>query len=639
MSKCHVRELRNLYKHLFEDARTAFPTLETEFDSDITRLQNAVEQRGLQVYLVDLPAIGKHLDRCLADGQYKLSGLPLTKRYSGRVVIPKFLRGLYLLIFERHGCLKEDPSIEAIVFLRQILYAAKKTVLNCGKEKVDDEVKNFHLVDDLLPEPSSFWDRTVEDSDYYRIEEPGFAASPTIHQQFSEETAGCRLLRRFLVNTDRVSALMCAALGRYEPSEWSFRHGPGAISQVTGPTNKYSWTSWSEHLERVFPIADCGYHNHSSWASNCSDSISGSDPSSRLIAVPKTFSGPRLIAAEPSEHQWCQQNIWHYMDSRVKNSWIGSFISFRDQSRNQRLCLEGSLDGALCTVDLSAASDRVSCLVVENLFRSNPNLLFALRASRTRRITQTITRKCASERKLRKFSTMGSAVTFPVESLAFLVFALAAVSTVRGTRISRSSDLLALSEEVSVYGDDIVIPADCRELFVEALELLWFKVNEAKSYWTGQFRESCGVDSFRGCNITPVYWKRPYDGKPESLASVVETRNNFYKKWYMSTSSYLASTVQGNNVLPVPIDSGVFGLVSRVSPPPSVYKTRWNEELQRVEVSGAVLLARQRKTPTNDDSALFQYFTEAPSPHTKWVHGVSQRPSTKVRRGWVANLI
>jgi len=637
MSKCHVRELRNVYTCLFRDACKAFPTLETDFERDLTRLQRLVEQRGLGVYLRDLPAVGKHFDRCLANGQYNLSGLPLTKRFSARVVIPKFLRGLYLLIFDESGLLKEDCCTEAILFVRQICFAAKKAEYPCSRESVDDAVADFFAVDLELPELDSFWTIEVGSPYYDLVEEPGFRFSALLQERLPEDDSRKRFeLQLFLTNLDTVSRLVATTLGSYDPLEWRFRHGPGAISQITGPTNKYSWSSWSDILERVYPIADCGYHNFCSWADKCKNAeVSSNEPTSRLIAVPKTYSGPRLIAAEPGEHQWCQQNCWDYLCNRVSGTWIGRLVSFRDQSRNQALCTLGSETGTLATVDLSAASDRVTCHVVAQMFRSNPTLLRALRASRTRRITQAISEKSEESLELRKFSTMGSAVTFPVETLIFLSVALAAVATVRRLRIHRSEDLTALQGEVSVFGDDIVIPTDSRELFVDALELLWFKVNSDKSYWTGRFRESCGVDSYNGCNVTPVYWKRFYDGKPESLASVVESSNNFYKKFLLTTAFYLASTLRGREILPVTQGSGVFGFETRLVPDHSCYRQRWNGDLQRAEVRGVVIQSSQRRSPTNDDSALLQYFTEAPSPWDPWQHGVAQRPSVKARRGWV----
>lgn len=637
MSKCHVRELSNVFAALFQDAAATFPTLGAEFEKDLTRLETLVERRGIRVYLEDLPAVGKHLDRCLAGGQYNLSGLPLTKRFSGRVVIPKFLRGLYLLVFHECGSLREDCSTEAIFFLRQILYVAKKTVYPCSLSKIEDEVLEFVETDSQLPEPESFWNASTPSELVAQPPYQGFGSSTLLRERIAQYDPVTRAeLSIFLTVLDTVSNIVTTTLGPYRPADWRFRHGPGAISEATGPTNKYCWSNWSEILESVYPIADCGFHNHSSWADRCENGvgIESTIPSSRLIAVPKTFSGPRLIAAEPSEHQWCQQNCWDYFGSRTRWSWLRAFVAFRDQRLNQRLCTEGSETGTLATVDLSAASDRVTCHVAGQYFRGNPELLRALRASRTRRVRQHLTLKAPEVVELRKFSTMGSANTFPVESLVFLGIALAAVATKRGFRRLSQWDLESLAGEVAVFGDDIVIPTDSRELFVRALEVLYFKVNAGKSFWTGRFRESCGVDSFNGVNVTPVYWRQPYDGGPESLSSVVECRNNFYQKFLLNTAAYLESTLPRH--LPwVATNSGVFGLKTRFRPRCDELPRRYNESLQRVEVRALSMISTQRRTPTNDDTALLQYFTEEPSPDNIWVHGVPQRPLLRMKKRWV----
>jgi len=237
--------------------------------------------------------------------------------------------------------------------------------------------------------------------------------------------------------------------------------------------------------------------------------------------------------------------------------------------------------------------------------------------------------------ELRKFSTMGSACTFPVESLLFLAIVLSAVLTKRSLRPT-AWNIRSLTEEVAVFGDDIVIPVDSRELLFDALEVLDFKVNYTKSFWTGRFRESCGVDSYAGVNVTPAYWKRPNDGTPESYTSTVETANNFYKKFLVATAEYLDSTSERRTPL-VPFDSGFCGRKSFVSPTsPGSFKSRWNEGLQRTEYLVPVASARVRRTPITDHTALLQYFTEDPSPHTLWVGGVMQRAETKVRLRWVA---
>ncbi len=642
MSNRHVWELSKVYAHIFRDVTHAYPTLGMEFERDLTRLEAAVAARGIRVYLEDLPAVGKHLDRCLSNGQYKLSGLPLTKRYSNTVVIPKFLRGLYLLVFDSSGSLKgDDCDVQAVFFLRQILFAAKKAVYDAGIEKEMDAVQDFHDTDIELPEPERFW--CAQGGAYSEVEEfyQGFGSSPQLTERAqSLDPSNRARMSTLLANLDFVSGLVTSTLGSYDPLEWRFRHGPGAIAETSGPSHKYDWTNWPESLESEYPLADCGFHSFASWADRVRrrGGIDSKERSSRLVAVPKTYSGPRLIAAEPSEHQWCQQNSWDYFSSRVKASWLHLFLDFQDQSRNQALCAEGSETGSLATVDLKSASDRVTCHVVGQYFRSNPKLLSSLRSSRTQSVSQDIAPRVPSLIRLKKFSTMGSANTFPVQSLLFLGIALASVLTQRKLPPTRKN-VERLSGEVAVFGDDIVIPVDSREPFEDAMKVLYFHVNDRKTFWSGNFRESCGVDSFRGVNVTPAFWKRFYDGRPESLASVMETSNNFYKKFMLETSTYLASTLP-RHVPQVAMTSGVGGLKSRTQPRNTSLKTRYNPALQRDEVLALTTSSSQDRTPTNDDAALLQYFTEAPEPTTKWTHGIGQRSRLRKKLRWVcANRI
>lgn len=636
MSKSHVRELSRVYAAILKDAARAYPTLETEFERDLTRLHAAVDARGIAVYLLDLPAIGKHLDRCLANGEYKVSGLPLTKRFSGTVVIPKFLRGLYLLVFDGSGSLKENYDVQAIFFLRQILFAAKKASVPCSSAKVATEVVAFYEVDRNLPEPEWFWKDSTFSLDSVRETYHGFSKSDLYRARVDAAPAGYReRLSRLLARLDIVSSLVACSLGAYTPADWKFRHGPGAISESTGPSNKYCWENWSDHLENAFPIADYGFHSLSSWAhdSHRLECLGSREPRARMVAVPKSYSKPRLIAAEPKAHQWCQQNLWHYFAQRADDCWIRNFIRFRDQSHNQRLCSLGASSGALATVDLSAASDRVTCHAVGQLFRSNPSLLLSLKACRTHLIEQQLTHDAPELIELRKFSTMGNACTFPVESLMFLSICLSSVLEAR-QRPLRYEEVLNLAGEVAVFGDDLIVPTESRELLFAALEILDFKVNLDKSFWTGRFRESCGVDSYAGVDVTPAYWKAPNSGGPESVAMTVETSNNFYKKYMLESARVIASTVPSDCPM-VPMDSGVLGLETRTRRLLNDLPSRWNSDLQRAEVRIMSLTGRQSRTQIEDDSAFLQYFTEAPDPHIMWSSGIPQRPCLKLRRRWV----
>lgn len=622
MSNRYVKELSCMAERLVRDASYAFPSLREEFERDLLRLRSLSDSRGIHFYVADLPAAGKHLDKCLATGEYKRSGLPCTRSVSNRVVIPVFLRGLYLLVFREDGSLLDKPSIEAIFFLRQILCFAKKTEIECSQRAKDREIQEFVELDVSLPEPSGFWWDGPESLS--QVPDTSFTS-------FGYRDPG---LVEFLGNLDTVSGILASTLGSYDPSQWRHRHGPGAISEVTGPTNKYTWRNWSDRLERQYPIADCGYHNYSSWAGSMDDRDVGStDPSSRLICVPKTYLRPRLIAAEPSEHQWCQQNIWHYFCSQARGTWIGEFCRFRDQTLNQDLCLRGSRSGDLVTLDLSSASDRVTTQAVEALFRVNPPLLRALAASRTLNVML----PSGELHRLRKFATMGSAVTFPVETLLFLSIVLTSVLTKRALKPSERN-IRSLIGEVAVFGDDLVVPGDSWELCARALECLHFKINPNKSFATGRFRESCGVEAFDGQVVTPAYWKGLCTGKPDSIAMTSAVHRNFVEKFLMNSAQYIASTLTRGRKLPVvKVESGVVSLYSRTQVDHSGFRTRWNPSYMREEVLLPCFIGRQLRTPVSDDSAVFQFFTESPSPYDLWRSGVPQRPVLRIRDRWVSS--
>lgn len=637
MSKSHERELSRLFACILADIAAAYPALRDDLEKDLWHLARHVAQRGISIYVADLPAAGKHLDRCLSVGQYHPSALPLVKRCTDSIPYPRFLRGLYELVFDVTGKLKEDYNVEAVYFLRQCLYIGKKCKLPCNREALRTEVREFFAVDSQLPIPDSFWYSEAPTLEEIQAATPGWASSARYSSRVETYAAPLReQLLTLLRNLDLVSGFLATTLNRYEPDEWRFNHGPGAVSEVVGPYNKYCFTNWSNALETVYPIADCGYHSWNSWAGATDHARIGSqEPHSRLVAVHKTFLKPRLIAVEPSEHMWCQQNLLDFMYSRARRSWIGQFVRFNDQTRNQELCLRGSVDGRLITVDLSAASDRVSCHAVAQLFRKNIGVLRALRASRTMVCEQKYLHDVSRLVPLRKFSTMGNACTFPVESFMFLAVTLAAILTQRKLRVTEEN-ILSLKEEVAVYGDDIVAPVDSRELLCSALEVLDFKVNTDKSFWTGKFRESCGVDALDGVVITPVFWTTLLSKRPESVASNLDVANNFYKKFMLRTAGYLASTVQARHRMPlVAMDSGVRGLTSFVRPSSPGTKIRWRASLQRWETLVPLLLARVEVTPVSDDSAILQYFTEDPDPLKKWKSGYRQRPVVAIRRSWV----
>lgn len=283
-------ELSKVYVAIFQDLTYAYPDDADWFEKDQARLFRLVEQRGpFQVFLVDLPAAGKHLDQALASGTYRCPGLPLTGKGPGHVQMPEFLRQLYLRVFDESGNLKEDYDAQAIFFLRQLLLGAKRTSVQCSDKHVEKEINEFIQVDTSLPDPEKFWNEENPPSAHIPEAFRGFSKSTWYAKKVSELPGENQAdATRFLVNLDLVSGFISSALGPYRVSEWRFKHGPGAISVKAPRNNKYCWTHWSERLESVFPYADCGFHNWMAWADERGQHWRhlSETPPSKLIDVP-----------------------------------------------------------------------------------------------------------------------------------------------------------------------------------------------------------------------------------------------------------------------------------------------------------------------------------------------------------------
>lgn len=230
----------------------------------------------------------------------------------------------------------------------------------------------------------------------------------------------------------------------------------------------------------------------------------------RLDFVPKSYKTDRSIVVEPSLNQMVQLGIGDYISGRLRMSGI----DLRDQTRNKRLAREGSISGDLATLDLSSASDTVaSALVMDLLPYDWFDFLSHFRTSLV---------VCEGVNvRLQKFSSMGNGFTFALESLIF--YALSWAST---DELSRA--------EVSVYGDDIIVPTSAYAGLVEVLGAVGFIPNKEKSFASGPFRESCGGDYLRGIDIRPCYIKGPLS------CQVLFVLHNFY---YRRGEYELAETV------------------------------------------------------------------------------------------------
>jgi len=213
-----------------------------------------------------------------------------------------------------------------------------------------------------------------------------------------------------------------------------------------------------------------------------------------FFTVPKKTDIDRVACKEPDVNMYVQKGIGKYFRSCL----LKHHINLNDQSINRSLAREGSITKKLCTMDLSSASDSVTR---ELVFQLLPVSWFTLLDS-VRSPTTVID---GVEHQNEMFSSMGNGFTFELESLLFYVITRA-VARFRG-----------VSGVVSIYGDDIICNTDMFHELSFVLNYLGFQVNTEKSWFEGDFRESCGGHYHDGYDITPFYIRAPIETLPDLI--------------------------------------------------------------------------------------------------------------------------
>ena len=642
----HVTFVQSLYSSILSDIADELPELRKEFDRDYLRLCSAIENQGLRFATIDMVDAGKHFDRCLDASRLTYYELPHMRPYRKDSVIPRLFRGLLKRVFDDSGCLLPTCDHTSIRALRQLYNAVKKLKMECEDERTYESVRSFFHVDSLV-EPCSL-DWGDDPFDYDRVSRLSFLDNRTrdvlgsIDLPQPGDANSLRVPVGLLQDLHFVSDVVASSFGRFCPEDWCGKHGPGAVSDRVGKS-KYDFPTWPKKLESVFPMADFGFANLGLWADTVRDDdlanrFNDVDAPSNLISVPKTQKAPRLIASEPTAHQWCQQNIKNFIYSSIVRTPYKRTIHFNDQSFNKRAAMRASIDQKHWTIDLSEASDRVSCFVVERMFRRNLSLLDAFRAVRTRFISNKICSKQPKLYELRKFSTMGSALTFPIQSIIFANIVVACMLFHRKQRRT-ARNVEQMAREVLVFGDDLVVPSDVGHLVLGLLSHLGFKVNRSKTFGKGRFRESCGGDYYRGYDVTPTYaLTYPDKRRLESIISCVATHNNFVRSGYARTAQMIRTTVleEACILLPtMPIGSNVLCWESPNIVSMSGLRVRFNKLIYGLEARMHRVVTRCTLDPDKGISRLLQYFTEAPSPDEDWEGGVRERPKFSLKLGWV----
>jgi hypothetical protein len=464
---------------------------------------------------------------------------------------PEFLQAYFNRVFDEDGHLLEEACVESIQVLRQILFFAYKL------EQPYSEATRQSTVDGFVAVEKEIASLSFDDAD------------PTL---------------------DLASRITEGVFAGFDPADIVPKHGPGAVSTGEKLEEKWEFSRLFSKIHQVYPyyryFVTGGWKelgDRYQWYKGLAREEAGT---AKVVLVPKDSRGPRLISCEPLEYQWVQQGLGRKLVEHFEGSselTMGQ-INFTNQEVNRQRALVSSADRAYCTLDLKDASDRVSLALVRGVFKHAPRLLKALEACRSNATCL----PSGEVLPLSKYAPMGSALCFPVEAYVFWVLLVAA--HVLDTRM----DIHSVARKVYVYGDDIIVPTAWAERCIATLERYGLRVNFDKCCIQGYFRESCGMDAFRGVCVTPTRIKKPWTGKPSdgtALASYSATMNDLHSKGYYGAADFLLSELQLlYGTLPyVSENAGVPGIVLH-SPQMVEFrnrgkaiKRRWNSRYQRVE--------------------------------------------------------
>lgn len=363
---------------------------------------------------------------------------------------------------------------------------------------------------------------------------------------------------------DRARRHVTSAIGLGEWDKITPFHGPGAVTDKS--SRQRGWSRWYPTIETCYPYCeffDVGNNVITDVEPAIEDAITA-----KLIDVPKDARGPRLICVHPAEAIWIQQGLRVELESciarsRTRGKWVGpsGFINFDDQTVNATLALSGSSTKQWATIDLKEASDRLSEVLVQDLFGRHYRWFGCCRA-------QYVTSPYrASDEQIYSYAPMGNATTFPVQSLVFWALCVATLEA-RGVH----------HPACYVFGDDIIVPNEYYGPICETLELCGLVVNRTKSFHKGWFRESCGTDAFAGFNVTPLRWKTTYDAiGATGLQSMSTLAQNLriagYTEAALTLYDHLAARMEARGkVLPVTNNPDHGGIAEYDSEPYSVWE-------------------------------------------------------------------
>lgn len=546
------------------DKCATHPCIKRDFDT----IKKRYEHEGLSFLTITLPAFLESFVAALEHGGISPTSFSGWKK---KACLPAFLQGFTRLVFNKEGKV-ENESVTSIHCVRQICSIFKKIKLPCTEHRRISAFDQYCDVDAELD--TSF--NNIPDS--------------------------------FLDTFVNVSGIFCTTLfpTDVDLEELIPHHGPGSTQEKITGNKKYKpdLYPWVERLSQYFRPEEVLFSS----AECCRDSSDNvvvlglsSEPPVRVVSVPKTLKTPRIIALEPTSVQMCQQSVKDVVVKVLEaNDLTRGHINFTDQSINQRLALESSLTRKLCTLDLSAASDRIHKDLIYLMLKTVP-VLRGLAFSTRSRYAEVDGKSIF----LNKFASMGSAMCFPMEALFFTI--LCCMGILRNRQLDPTlKNIKCVIKSVFVYGDDIIVPVDDVAAVVETLTVFGNVVGQSKSFVKGGFRESCGVDAYNGKNVTPIYIRQALPtarNQASRIVSTIETANQLFKIGFAKSAQYLVGKVHALTG-PLPVVTETCEGIGWHFPVKTYEKTRFNRKLQRSEVKTFVTSIRKEPDVLDGYNAL-----------------------------------
>jgi len=311
------------------------------------------------------------------------------------------------------------------------------------------------------------------------------------------------------------------------------RAGPGASIGANG-TDFYT-KFFSSILTSTSPLLYSLYNEYVQWYPDWVDAeLSRSYNSgvlrltrgNKLSFVRKTRDISRSICTEPSLNMFFQLGLGEIINLRLREYGI----DVRTQAeKNRAMARRGSIDDSIATIDLESASDSVSLNLCREFF---PTWFFEILMNLR---SPEVELPGGVWHELGMVSSMGNGFTFPLQTALFMCVVRAAArfrnvklnawlppdlvyplagdelyQSINGRELPSHYDFGHMRElkggnPFGVFGDDICCPREIADDVCHLLGLLGFRVNHAKSYLIGPFRESCGHDYYNGRIVRGVY--------------------------------------------------------------------------------------------------------------------------------------